>query len=341
MAVPLALDETGPWIAWSKCCRDPRAQGETASGARQCLPWQVVARLLLKLVIAQRVNVTTASIPGPRRLPFLAGAPVLEVFPVLPLVGNEPIGVGAVSYADTFNIGIAVDHDAVPDLEVLAAGVGDELAALVEATAVRNRHNSLHRNHHPDRSEVDSFATDADPWGVSSSRHPRPRAPAGADAWRSGRGPLDLVWTTPYGPVHLVLYDHRCNGRAGGRCRRIDDVGEPYGRRGCLREQLGRALGGAGPLLRGHVALSTLSATPIVCRGSSWSIRQRRAGGPGSTPPPSEVAGLVAETVDFCRRWFQRRNRAGRDVQGLMRLGPAYYHNPSPLSLDRDVLSGS
>ena len=64
---------------------------------------------------------------------------MLEVFPVLPLVGNEPIGVGAVSYADTFNIGIAVDRDAVPDLDALAGGVRDELAALAVAADVEPR----------------------------------------------------------------------------------------------------------------------------------------------------------------------------------------------------------
>ena len=90
----------------------------------------MAAKLLLKLVIAQRVNVATASIPGPRQRAYLAGAPVLDVFPVLPLVGNEPIGVGAVSYAGTFNIGVTADRDAVPDIETLAAGLRDEIAAL-------------------------------------------------------------------------------------------------------------------------------------------------------------------------------------------------------------------
>jgi hypothetical protein len=137
MAVPLALGETDPLERLEQVAAETRARKAVPRPALgSVFRGRWVAKLLLKLVIAQRVNVTTASIPGPRRLTFLAGAPVLEVFPVLPLVGNEPVGVGAVSYADTFNIGIAVDHDAVPDLEVLAAGVGDELAALVEATAV-------------------------------------------------------------------------------------------------------------------------------------------------------------------------------------------------------------
>ena len=75
----------------------------------------------------QRVNVTSASIPGPEMPLYLAGARVLEVFPVLPLIGNEPLGVGALSYAETFNIGVVADRDAFPDLDVFAAAMREEL----------------------------------------------------------------------------------------------------------------------------------------------------------------------------------------------------------------------
>jgi len=140
MAVPLVLGEASPvdrlhHIALETRRRKARRRPSLGS----VFHGRLVARLLLKLVIAQRVNVTTASIPGPRRPAFFAGSRVLEVFPVLPLVGNEPIGVGAVSYGDTFNIGIAVDHDAVPDVEELATGVRDELAALAVAADAQAR----------------------------------------------------------------------------------------------------------------------------------------------------------------------------------------------------------
>ena len=54
---------------------------------------------------------------------------VLEVFPVLPLIANEPLGVGALSYAGALTIGIAADRDAYPDLDVFAAALRDELTA--------------------------------------------------------------------------------------------------------------------------------------------------------------------------------------------------------------------
>jgi hypothetical protein len=85
---------------------------------------------MLKAVIRQRVNVTTASIPGPEVPLYLAGARVLEAFPVLPLIANEPLGVGALSYAGAFGIGVVADRAAYPDLDVFAAGARQDLHAL-------------------------------------------------------------------------------------------------------------------------------------------------------------------------------------------------------------------
>jgi WS/DGAT/MGAT family acyltransferase len=140
MAVPLALDEAGPMDRLQRVAIETRRRkARRRPSLGSVFRGRLIAGILLKLVIAQRVNLTTASIPGPRRPAYFAGSRVLEVFPVLPLVGNEPIGVGAVSYADTFNIGIAVDRDAVPDLDALAGGVRDELAALAVAADVEPR----------------------------------------------------------------------------------------------------------------------------------------------------------------------------------------------------------
>jgi WS/DGAT/MGAT family acyltransferase len=88
---------------------------------------------LLKLLDRQPVNVTTADLPGPPSPMYLAGARLLEVFPVLPLIGKVPLGVGALSYADQFNLMAVADKDAVPDLDIFVAGVEDELQELARA----------------------------------------------------------------------------------------------------------------------------------------------------------------------------------------------------------------
>jgi hypothetical protein len=135
MVVPLSLGEASPRDRLRRIASETRARkARPRPSVGAVFRGRLARKILLKLVIAQRVNVTTASIPGPRRPLFLAGARVLEVFPVLPLVANEPLGIGAVSYGGTFGIGIAADRDAVPDIDVLAAGVREELAALERAT---------------------------------------------------------------------------------------------------------------------------------------------------------------------------------------------------------------
>ena len=96
----------------------------------QLLRGRLAMRLMLVAVMRQRVNAATASIPGPTEPRYLAGARVLEVVPVMPLVANEPLGVAALSYAGALTFGVAADRDAFPDLEVLAAAMRDELEAL-------------------------------------------------------------------------------------------------------------------------------------------------------------------------------------------------------------------
>ena len=69
---------------------------------------------------------------------YLAGTRLLEVFPVLPIQGNQTLGVGVLSYAGQLNLTAVADRGGCPDVEVFAQGVrstlddlarGDEMAA--------------------------------------------------------------------------------------------------------------------------------------------------------------------------------------------------------------------
>jgi len=87
-------------------------------------------RLFLKLLDRQGVNVCSADIPGPPVALYFAGARLLEVFPMVQLLGKNSLAVGAMSYAGEFNMMVVADHDAYPDLDVLVAGMGAELDEL-------------------------------------------------------------------------------------------------------------------------------------------------------------------------------------------------------------------
>jgi diacylglycerol O-acyltransferase / wax synthase len=136
MAVPLPLGGSDPGRRLEQIAAETaRRKARTRTSLGTLFRGRLARRLLLKVVIRQRVNVTSASIPGPEAPLYLAEARVLEVFPVLPLIGNEPLGVGALSYAGTFNVGVVADRDAYPDLDAFAAGARQELHALGVSTS--------------------------------------------------------------------------------------------------------------------------------------------------------------------------------------------------------------
>jgi hypothetical protein len=90
----------------------------------------VAGRLFLKVIERQHVSVESADVPGPRFPLYFAGARVLEVFPILPLIGRVSLGVGALSYAGQFNVAAVADRDAYPDLDVFVAGARNELRSV-------------------------------------------------------------------------------------------------------------------------------------------------------------------------------------------------------------------
>jgi diacylglycerol O-acyltransferase / wax synthase len=96
---------------------------------------KVIRGAMLKLIVRQRVNVVSADLPGPQTPLYFAGAQLIELSPLLNLLGTESLGVGALSYAGQFNVMVIADADAYPDIDVFAACARDELRGLIESTA--------------------------------------------------------------------------------------------------------------------------------------------------------------------------------------------------------------
>jgi diacylglycerol O-acyltransferase / wax synthase len=91
----------------------------------------LIQRAALRLAPYQRLmNTYAANIPGPPVPLYFAGARLLEVFPVVPIIGNVSLGVGALSYARQFNITAVADREACPDIEGFAQGVRRSLETL-------------------------------------------------------------------------------------------------------------------------------------------------------------------------------------------------------------------
>ena len=82
------------------------------------------------------MNVYIANVPGPPVPLYLAGAPLEEVFPVVPILGNVSLGIGALSYAGQFNITVVADRDGCPDAAVFTEGLRASLDALSQPLSV-------------------------------------------------------------------------------------------------------------------------------------------------------------------------------------------------------------
>jgi diacylglycerol O-acyltransferase len=123
MAVPLPLGVADPGLRLREIAAETaNRKARTRTSLGTLFGGRIARRLVLWAVLRQRVNVCSASIPGPQVPLYLAGAQVLEVFPILPLIANEPLGVGALSYAGRFTIGVVADRDACPRPRRLRGG---------------------------------------------------------------------------------------------------------------------------------------------------------------------------------------------------------------------------
>jgi hypothetical protein len=140
MIVPLPVGEADPvrrlrLIAAATSERKARARPSVGVFIHS----RIAGRAILRFIDRQRVNLASADLPGPPTPLFFAGARMEEVFPVIPLIGNVSIGVGALSYTGSFNSMVVADADAVPDIDVFTDSARNEL----EALAGRDRRPAL------------------------------------------------------------------------------------------------------------------------------------------------------------------------------------------------------
>ncbi|MGR7023761.1 WS/DGAT/MGAT family O-acyltransferase [Geodermatophilus sp. URMC 62] len=84
--------------------------------------------------LSRRVfNLVVTNVPGPQVPLYAAGSRMLEVFPVVPLVGGQGLAVGMTSYDGRVHVGFNADRDGVGDVDVLADLFEQEVGALTES----------------------------------------------------------------------------------------------------------------------------------------------------------------------------------------------------------------
>ncbi|WP_298460800.1 wax ester/triacylglycerol synthase domain-containing protein [uncultured Cellulomonas sp.] len=114
----------------SRRTRAQKAAGRGSSSALVGPAFRLLARLGLfpALIDRQRlVNTFLSDVRGPSQPLLLSGAPVVRTIPLVVSAGNVAVAFAALSYAGRLTVSVVVDPELVPDLEVLRAGLEDEL----------------------------------------------------------------------------------------------------------------------------------------------------------------------------------------------------------------------
>ncbi len=81
------------------------------------------------------VNLVVTNVPGPQFPMYLAGAEMVETYPVPPLFPGFSVSVGVTSYDGGVYYGISADRDALPDIDVLGQCVREALDELVDSAS--------------------------------------------------------------------------------------------------------------------------------------------------------------------------------------------------------------
>src|SRR5215218_10013018 len=139
MLVPLALGEPDPvrrleLVAAETAGRKNRTRPQTGSGI---LGVAAVQRAWHRFLARQRtINLVVTNVPGPPVPLYLAGARLLELFPVAAIMGNITLAVAVFSYDGQLNLTAIADRDTCPDVEVFAQGVRGALDELARSALV-------------------------------------------------------------------------------------------------------------------------------------------------------------------------------------------------------------
>lgn len=95
----------------------------------------LVSSLAVRAMSGPRLfNLVVSNVPGPQQTFYLAGVPLLEVYPAVPLnPRNQAMTVGILSYDGGVYCGLLADRDAVPDVAEAGEALGRALSLLANA----------------------------------------------------------------------------------------------------------------------------------------------------------------------------------------------------------------
>jgi diacylglycerol O-acyltransferase len=78
-------------------------------------------------------------VPGPRQPLYALGRRLLEIIPYVPIATTIRTGVSIFTYCGNVTFGITGDFETNPDLDMLASGIEESVAELLQAARHHHR----------------------------------------------------------------------------------------------------------------------------------------------------------------------------------------------------------
>jgi diacylglycerol O-acyltransferase len=82
-------------------------------------------------------NITISNVPGPNVPVYMCGAKLIAHYPVSVVTDGQGLNITLVGYQGQLHFGLVSSRELVPDIDVLAGYLPEELALLVEAAEKR------------------------------------------------------------------------------------------------------------------------------------------------------------------------------------------------------------
>jgi WS/DGAT/MGAT family acyltransferase len=141
--VDLVVAEPDPLLRYRKIAAASRElkSGNAVAGTEAVirlagLTPPAIQSIVARLMFTPRLfNLTITNVPASPVTLYCQGAPMRRVVPLVPIFTGHAVGVAVVSYDGTMTFGLNADRDAVPDLEILRAGIEESLAELRQLAA--------------------------------------------------------------------------------------------------------------------------------------------------------------------------------------------------------------
>ena len=110
---------------------------ETIMDLAEWIPGPILERALPAISSSGPVNMIVTNVPGPQFPLFLAGARLLAMYPVVPLIPGGGLGVALFSYEGKLCWGFNGDFELVPDLGSFVDDIAASFESLRNATVER------------------------------------------------------------------------------------------------------------------------------------------------------------------------------------------------------------